>query len=408
MLISNGGYDIFIQKLNANGDLIWVKQMGGTSNDQGISITGDGDGNIYLTGNFKNTVDFDPDSGVYNLTSYGGSDMFIQKLDSLGNFLWVGQMGGSQNHIAMSIALDKQNNIYTTGYFKDTVDFDPGPAVFNLISSDASGYDIFVQKLRQCFSDSSTDTQTVCDSLTWIDGITYTANNNIATFTLTNTAGCDSVVTLDLTINTSNTATDTLTACDSITWIDGITYTANNNIATFTLTNTAGCDSVVTLDLTINTVDATVTTTDPAITANATGASYQWLDCGNNYVDIAGETAQTFTASANGDYAVEVTINSCTDTSQCITISSFVGIAENTMFTGVSIFPNPNQGLVNIVLGNLKEVSIKVFNMTGQLIYHKENINASFHQFEFNKAPGVYIVEVSSQGEKQQYKLEKR
>ena len=85
-----------------------------------------------------------------------------------------------------------------------------------------------------------------------IDGITYTSSNNAATHTLTNAIGCDSVVTLDLTINYSTTGTDVITACDSYTWIDGITYTSSNNAATHTLTNTLGCDSIVTLDLTIN------------------------------------------------------------------------------------------------------------------------------------------------------------
>ena len=95
------------------------------------------------------------------------------------------------------------------------------------------------------------DTQVHCDTYTWIDGNTYTASDNTTTWTLTNVAGCDSVVTLDLTINNSDSSVDVLTACDSLTWIDGITYTSSNNTATFTLQTIAGCDSIVTLDLTI-------------------------------------------------------------------------------------------------------------------------------------------------------------
>ena len=102
------------------------------------------------------------------------------------------------------------------------------------------------------YSNSGTDTQTACDSLTWIDGVTYISSNNTAIHTLTNVIGCDSVVTLNLTINYSTAGTDVITACDSLTWIDGVTYTASNNTATHTLTSAAGCDSVVTLDLTIN------------------------------------------------------------------------------------------------------------------------------------------------------------
>ena len=272
--------------------------------------------------------------------------------------------------------------------------------------TNAAGCDSVVAlNLTIAYSTTSTDVVAVCDSLIWIDSITYAVSNNTATYILTNAAGCDSIITLNLTIN-NNGSIDVITACDSYTWSDGNTYTASNNTATDTFTNAAGCDSVVTLNLTINTVNVSVTTTDPSITANATGALYQWLDCNNNYAVITGETAQSFTASVNGDYAVEVTQNNCTDTSTCVNISK-VGIVENTFFNSVSIYPNPNSGLVTIDLGNLKEVSIKVFSVSGQLIYQVENINTQIHQFEFKEAPGVYIIEVSSKGEKQQYKLVK-
>ena len=81
---------------------------------------------------------------------------------------------------------------------------------------------------------------------------------------------------------------------------------------------------------------------------------------------------------------------------------------KNALFNNVSVYPNPNQKLVIIDLGNLKKVSIKVFRVSGQLIYHKDNITASIYQFELNEAPGVYLIEVSTQGVKQQYKLVKK
>ena len=113
------------------------------------------------------------------------------------------------------------------------------------------------------------------DAYTWIDGVTYTASNNTATFTLTNAVGCDSVVTLDLTINNSNTGVDVQEHCDYYTWIDGNTYTSSNNTATLTLTNAAGCDSVVTLDLTINNSNTGVDVPGHCDT-------YTWID-GNLY-----------------------------------------------------------------------------------------------------------------------------
>ena len=101
-------------------------------------------------------------------------------------------------------------------------------------------------------STTGTDNQTACDSFTWIDGNSYTSSNNTAFFTLQNSSGCDSLVTLDLVINNSNTGVDIQTSCDSFTWINGNSYTSSNNTATFTLQNSAGCDSLVTLDLVIN------------------------------------------------------------------------------------------------------------------------------------------------------------
>ena len=72
-----------------------------------------------------------------------------------------------------------------------------------------------------------TDVIVACDSMTWIDGVTYTSSNNTATYVLTNSNGCDSVVTLDLTINNTTYGTDVIVACDSMTWIDGVTYTSS-------------------------------------------------------------------------------------------------------------------------------------------------------------------------------------
>ena len=144
------------------------------------------------------------------------------------------------------------------------------------------------------------DIQTACDSYTWIDGNTYTSSNNSATFILPNSLGCDSTVTLDLTLNysvsnfitslycpnylhngisynsdstftnyftsslgcdsivyTSYTVdnsygTDSIVACNSYTWIDGNTYTSSNSSATYIIQNSSGCDSIINLVLTIN------------------------------------------------------------------------------------------------------------------------------------------------------------
>lgn len=144
-LTASSGFETFIQKLDTNGNLLWVKQMGGSGEDRGNSITIDISGNAYTTGRFEETTDFDPGSGVQNFTSGGWYDIFVQKLDPDGNFLWAGQMGGSDRNSGSSIATDFNGNVYTTGNFYGTADFDPGPSIQNL--SAVGSYDIFIQKL---------------------------------------------------------------------------------------------------------------------------------------------------------------------------------------------------------------------------------------------------------------------
>ena len=144
-LTSAGSYDIFVSKLDSSGNFIWAKRMGGASTDKGLSIAVDASGNVYTTGLFQGTVDFDPGAGTYNLTSAGGDDIFVSKLDSSGNFVWAKNMGGASNDDGYSIAADASGNVYTTGDFYGTADFDPGPGTYNLTA--AGGLDIFVSKL---------------------------------------------------------------------------------------------------------------------------------------------------------------------------------------------------------------------------------------------------------------------
>ncbi len=144
-LISAGAFDIFVQKLDANGNFVWAKSFGGSTQDRGNSITVDVSGNVYTTGYFEGTVDFDPGTGTANLTSLGGNEIFIQKLDASGNFIWAKSFGASSTDAGQSITVDASGNVYTTGNFQGTIDFDPGAGTAILIS--AGAFDFFVQKL---------------------------------------------------------------------------------------------------------------------------------------------------------------------------------------------------------------------------------------------------------------------
>ena len=620
-LTSAGNSDAFVLKLSATGSFVWVKQFSGTQGVQGNSIHLDGFGNVFSIGNFTGTVDFDPGSATKSLTSNGQYNIYISKLNDRGNFVWVKQLGGL-NHISISgksIEIDDSGNIFTTGYFDNVADFDPGIDTLNHTSK--GSYDVFIHKISLCYSKSTdiktacnsykwidgktytqnnntatfriigkafgecdslvtlnltiinsptgidtqiacdsfkwidektyklsnntaqfkilggavngcdsivklnltilnsstgTYTQTSCNSFKWIDGITYTSSNDSATYTIVGGAkngcdsivklnltilnspigndiktacnsykwidgityissndsatytivggaknGCDSIVKLNLTILNSSIGTDNQIACNSYTWIDGKTYTSNNNTATFNLVGAAangcdslvtldltilksangtdnqtacnsytwidgkiytssnnsaqynidggaanGCDSLVTLNLTINNVsNITTTTSGSNITANNNMATYQWLDCNNNFTEISGATNQIFTPTANGSYAVELTENSCVDTSSCVVISS-LNIVENNLGFEFVFYPNPTNGNLKIELGKeLNNVKVTVRNLLGQEVYYKHY--ASVNQIDLNlESPsGIYLIEILSNGKKAVLKI---
>jgi hypothetical protein len=145
-LMSVGASDYFILKLDENANFIWVKQLTGSiSWSKGNGIAFDLNGNATFCGSFSGTTDFDPGSATMNLISAGSKDAFILKLDASGNFKWASKLGGSAIDNAEAIAMDTFGNVFSTGKFELSADFNPGPGNFNMIANDIT--DIFISKL---------------------------------------------------------------------------------------------------------------------------------------------------------------------------------------------------------------------------------------------------------------------
>jgi Tfp pilus assembly protein PilZ len=138
VITSAGDTDIFVLKLNSSGTYQWVTTFGGTGADYGIGITVDSSDNAYITGHFSNTVNF----GGGDITSAGSTDIFVLKLNSSGTFQWVDTYGGTEKDRGINIAFDSSDNVYTTGYFSNTVNFGGGDI------TSAGSTDIFVLKLN--------------------------------------------------------------------------------------------------------------------------------------------------------------------------------------------------------------------------------------------------------------------
>ncbi len=137
-----GWNDISINKLDSSGNILWAKEIGAFI---AYSLAVDSSYNVYTTGQFYGTEDFDPGAGIVNLTAIGSTDSYINKLDSTGDFVWVKQLGGTDEVLSRALAVGVNGNICTTGIFNATADFDPGAASFNLTST--GSYDIFLHKM---------------------------------------------------------------------------------------------------------------------------------------------------------------------------------------------------------------------------------------------------------------------
>lgn len=149
-LASNGGRDIFLAKYDSTGKFRWVFNLGGTittayeEGGQDLVIAGS---NIYLTGNFEGTADFDPSVATNTLMSNGSLDMFIAKYDTTGAYIWAKSMGSNNKHdYSYAIDIDASENVYITGGFEETVDFDPSVGTATLASASVNAQDIFVAK----------------------------------------------------------------------------------------------------------------------------------------------------------------------------------------------------------------------------------------------------------------------
>ena len=140
-----GQWDVFLTKTDAAGIFISVQRFGGTDFDFGGSVDTDAADNVYLSGVFQGTADFDPGAATVNMTSTGLRDMFVVKLTSAGNFVWAKMLGGANDELGMDTKTDADGNTYGTGLYKGTLDLDPGASVFNLTTS--GGTDFFALKL---------------------------------------------------------------------------------------------------------------------------------------------------------------------------------------------------------------------------------------------------------------------
>ena len=145
LLTSNGDQDAFLLKLDATGNYNWALNVGNGSKDKGISVSSDSNGNVVIAGIFLGTVDFDPSSSTANFSSSVTHYSFIAKYDALGNYLWTLLMPDRFHERDRVIVSDDLDNIYCTGSFKESIDFDSS-SESEILNSNNDSMDIYIAK----------------------------------------------------------------------------------------------------------------------------------------------------------------------------------------------------------------------------------------------------------------------
>jgi len=193
----------------------------------------------------------------------------------------------------------------------------------------------------------------------------------------------------------NTTATVSPVTCSSYTSPSGLyTYTTTGTYHD-TVPNAFGCDSIITINLTVNAADTSVLQIGAALQSNQGSGVYQWLDCNNGYAVVPGATTQTFFPAVNGSYAVQVTANGCTDTSGCRNVTN-VSVSEITSGFTFNVYPNPvTDGVVHLNYdgSQLQNITFVIYNVQGQVL-SRFPADAKNHTISFVLPAGVYFVKI--------------
>jgi hypothetical protein len=141
-LTSLGGTDVFVVKFSSTGGFLWVARIGGAQAEQVTGLATDAAGNVYLSGGFQGTTDFDPGAGTLALTSLGGEDGFVTKLSASGSLVWARRFGGVNADRIQGVAADAAGRAFATGVFSGSAN--PSPAAGPTLISNGAAQDGFL------------------------------------------------------------------------------------------------------------------------------------------------------------------------------------------------------------------------------------------------------------------------
>jgi hypothetical protein len=372
-----GNWDYWVLKTKANGDIEWENNLGGTRADLVTDVVQAADGN-YVVGGLTQSRDTDVSEGFL------GEDYWVVKLDaSTGNIIWEQTYGTDAIEQCQDLAQTRGQGLIAVG----------GESQYWPVKLDQSGQKVWDKRFGGSKDEDPFSIQQTNDGGYIMAGTAESTDGDVSgnngkadiwVVKISSKQGC-----------TPATATLDTTACKRFQVPSGDKTFAQDGTFKDTLEKAAanGCDSIITINLTINEVDASAGKSGQTLEANASGATYQWLDCDNGYAEVSGATSQSFTPSSDGNYAVEITQNNCTDTSSCYQVET-TGIAANSAKGGFEVYPNPAADQLTIVQSeNVQPQTFELQTLTGKRL--KTGPLSGTKRIDVsNLSPGVYLLEV--------------
>lgn len=404
-------YDVFLSKLDSAGNFVWARSIGGISAEMGRGIAIDPAGYVYAAGQFRGTINTNSVGTPQYLTASGLQNAFICKFKTSGDFVWAKQFSASRSAECNGLAVDKDGSLYATGSFHGNTDFNPGAGpsdTFYLSSPSGSG--IYIAKL-----DSTGDFVWAKGSVDYSNanyashGFGITVDHNKSVYAVGDFAGD---VALDTSISNTrfpsfgnqdiflmkinqfclDTSSDhiTLSVCNDSYTFNGVNYTASGEY-TQVLMNKAGCDSTITLDLTLNLIQQPVISVDSFVLRSTFRyVAYQWMFNGQL---ISGATDSFLNVVENGDYRLigrdEL---DCIDTSDVYKVTNVTGIEGAGGYNlHISIYPNPANDIVYIK--SKTAVHAHLTSMTGKSLRQVDKAQ----QIDIRElAAGIYLLHITN------------
>lgn len=398
---------IYLSKYSPEGEELFFKKFVVSNSSYNSGLTTDARNNIYMTGylsgSLGDSIDFDPGPESYVLYGSGPlrGDAYLLKLDENGEFEWVKTTSDDRGFSSASeVEIDPSGNIFVSGIFKNTVDFDPGLSVFELKTNpqysktyiqvlDSTG--TFITALNRGFLTGGQSYSNLAFEL-GTDGRLFLGREHPQGFVrgyIDFYGKCQ-----------FSTQTEEIIACRKFN-LSGIEITSNCTVRTL-LPDGAGCGIISNLNIEIIPErDIQIRLTDSTLTSNINTFNINWLDCDADY-EIIPDAANNhiFQPKTTGTYAAEITSNGCRDTSDCVyfeVMSTGVDEQEDA-FLKTEIFPNPFSEKITIKNIPLAFAEISIFDLSGKLIFEDEK-TSGMSKFEISTADfskGIYVLNIKN------------